>query len=148
MNNNQHQADTREYSAGVVLFREINGKRKYLILHYPGGHFDFPKGHLEKGETETMAAIRELEEETGISVDSVFEGFSTAITYLFRRPQKLVHKTVTFFLARADSGEIKISHEHQGYLWLDFESALSKITFENARGVLRRAEEFLNKQST
>lgn len=142
---NHHQGNVREYSAGIVLFREENGKRKYLILHYPGGHFDFPKGHLEAGETEKDAAIRELEEETGVKVNHLYDGFSEPITYNFSRRDTAVHKTVTFFLARTDHREIKISHEHRGYLWLDYAGALEKITFENAKAILKKAEQYLNK---
>ena len=53
----------KEHSAGVVLFRQMKDYREYLLLHYPSGHFDFPKGHLEEDETEREAAFRELEEE-------------------------------------------------------------------------------------
>ena len=55
-----------EFSAGVILYRQLKDSREYLLLHYPGGHFDFPKGHLEQDETEREAAYRELKEETGI----------------------------------------------------------------------------------
>lgn len=134
-----------EFSAGIVLFRPHDDKRKYLLLHYPSGHFDFPKGHLEAGETEKQAAIRELEEETGVSEVRVLDGFLEKIVYFFKRKGQLIHKTVTFFLGETTGSDVKISHEHQGYLWLDYSSALSKITFENAREILRRAEKFLQK---
>ena len=48
-----------ENSAGVIL---IKGD-KYLILHYEEGHWDFPKGNIEEGESEEEAALRELEED-------------------------------------------------------------------------------------
>lgn len=137
----------REFSAGVVLFREKDGHRKYLILHYPGGHFDFPKGHLEKGETEAQAALRELVEETGIEVSGFYPGFREEMNYSFRRQDHRVDKTVTFFLAETDSSQVIISHEHQGYLWLGYEETLAKITFENARQILRRAETALNNKT-
>lgn len=133
----------REYSAGVVLFTEKNGQRKYLILHYPGGHFDFPKGHLEQGETERDAALRELREETGIEVPDFIPGFQQKMFYSFRRHDHRVDKTVTFYLAGTATSSVIISHEHRGYLWLEFQQALQQITFENARQILRRAEELL-----
>ena len=63
-----------EKSCGVVLFRE-DPRREYLILHYPGGHLDFAKGHVEKGEerAEKRTALRELEEETGIKTVEKWE---------------------------------------------------------------------------
>jgi 8-oxo-dGTP pyrophosphatase MutT (NUDIX family) len=114
-----------------------------LILHYPGGHFDFAKGHLEEGETELQAAVRELQEETSVTPEKIFREFQEEIYYSFHRRDILVKKTVTFFLARTASPRVKISHEHKGYLWLDYEESLTKITFENARGILRKAESFL-----
>lgn len=133
----------KEYSAGVVIFREKNGIRKFLILHYPGGHFDFPKGHLEAGETEKQAALRELQEETGIVPHKFYEGFIDEMKYTFRRKEIYVDKTVTFFLAECLSNEVKLSHEHKGYLWLDYDAAMAKITFENARSILRKSVEYL-----
>jgi len=133
----------KEFSAGVIVFRDHGDKRKYLLLHYPSGHFDFAKGHLEKGETEKQAAIRELEEETGIKQIDLLEGFIDQVVYFFKRKGELIYKRVTFFLGRTNEGDIKLSDEHQGYLWLDYQAALAKITFENAREILRQAEQFL-----
>ncbi|MEI9966776.1 MAG: NUDIX domain-containing protein [Candidatus Moraniibacteriota bacterium] len=56
-----------ETSVGAVVFRSEGAKRLYLLLHYPSGHYDFAKGHIEDGETEEMTLRRETEEETGIT---------------------------------------------------------------------------------
>ena len=133
----------REYSAGIVLFKEKDGRRKYLILHYPGGHFDFPKGHLESGETEKQAAIRELHEETGIEITDIYPGFEEKIVFSFWRGASRVDKTVTFFLAETSTPKVTISHEHKGYLWLEYSEAVKKITFGNAKRILTKAEELL-----
>ena len=53
-----------EKSCGIVLFREEEGTRQFLLLHYPSGHWDLAKGHVEEGETEHETATRELLEET------------------------------------------------------------------------------------
>ena len=132
-----------EYSAGYIIFRVENGERLYLVLHYPGGHFDFAKGHLEEGESNQQAAVRELTEETGIEKVSTMDGFEQPIVYSFRRKDSLIEKKVTFFLGETEDQKIKISHEHQGFLWLPYAQALTKITFENARSVLRAAEKFI-----
>ena len=51
-----------ETSAGAVVFRDdsVRKARTFLVLHYPAGHWDFPKGAVEKGETEEQAARRSL----------------------------------------------------------------------------------------
>lgn len=136
---------SEEFSAGVIVYREQGAQRVYLLLHYPGGHWDFPKGHLENSESERQAAERELTEETGIVDINIHPDFQDVMIYYFKRQGRLIKKTVTFFLGWTSDSTVKISHEHQGYLWLDYESCLKKITFENARAMLRRAEQYLQK---
>ncbi len=134
-----------EQSAGFIVYR-INRKgiREYLILHYPGGHFDFPKGHIEKGETKMQAAERELEEETGITRVTWIEGYKEKINYKYRREGQLMSKDVYFFLAATRQKNVRISFEHQGFVWLPFNEAMLKITFDNARTLLTKAEEFIS----
>lgn len=137
----------REFSAGVVTYSiDIrNGApiRMYLLLAYPRGYWDFAKGKLEAGEDSKDAAIRELQEETGLSV-RFDEGFMEELYYKFTDPQRtLVDKKVTFFLGEASSQEVTLSHEHKGYCWLPYEEACKKLTFLNARTLLTHAEEFL-----
>ncbi len=133
-----------EHSAGAVVFY-LNSEPKYLILHYNEGHWDFPKGHIEEGEDALAAMIREVKEETGLDVDVVF-GFSERIDYYFRARydnHRLKHKIVDYFLAKAPSADVELSHEHMGYEWLEYEHALGKITHANSRNVLKKAHMFL-----
>jgi 8-oxo-dGTP pyrophosphatase MutT (NUDIX family) len=135
-----------EHSAGIVIYRN-SGEREYLLLDY-GGHWDYAKGHIERGETARAAAVRELKEETGIASAEFTDGFAQEITYFFRDKKKgLVHKSVIFFLAATDAQAIQLSDEHVGFAFLPFEQAVRKLTFASAREVLRKAEEFLNGQS-
>lgn len=134
----------KEFSAGVIVYRESQTSRKYLLLHYPGGYFDFPKGHLEQGETEKIAAVRELFEETGIKNIDICQEFKEAIHYQFRHQGVLILKTVTFFLGQTTQSEVTISDEHQGYLWLDFDTALSKMSFDDTKNLINKAHNFLN----
>ncbi|MBI4235041.1 NUDIX domain-containing protein [Candidatus Peregrinibacteria bacterium] len=131
-----------EISAGIVLFYERKGEKFYLLLKYPGSHFDFPKGHLEKGETELAAAIRELEEETGISGIEILKPFREEIYYTYEHNGKLSNKMVSFFLAKTSKKSVTLSHEHHDFVWLPYEKAHSKITYDNSRKVLEKAHEF------
>lgn len=134
----------QEHSAGFVIFREGKNHREYLLLHYPGGHFDFAKGHLENGETEQQAAVRELKEETSIEDIQWVDGYRHKIEYNYKRHGQLRYKDVIFFLAKTRQKKINLSFEHQGSLWLPYESAYQKLTFENAKDLLKKAEDHLN----
>jgi bis(5'-nucleosidyl)-tetraphosphatase len=136
-----------EISSGALIFRDdpMRSVRLFLVLHYPAGHWDFPKGAVEKGETLEQAAKREIFEETGIRVDSFIPGFKKEIEYYYRRQNNLAHKRVIFFLAKTDESRVRISFEHSGYDWLTYDQLLRRLTFENAKNVLREANVFLTK---
>src|SRR5215213_804492 len=121
-----------ERSAGVVLFRadpNSPGGRVFLLLDY-GRYWDFPKGHVEAGEDDLAAAVRELAEETGITDARVVPGFRHEIVYFFRdRKKGLIRKTVVFFLAEVAGRAVVISHEHVGSEFLRFERAVKQVTY-------------------
>jgi bis(5'-nucleosidyl)-tetraphosphatase len=133
---------SRERSAGIILFHNHHGRR-YLLLDY-GRHWDYPKGHLKKGETDLEAAERELHEETGLTAARFVPDFAREIRYFFRSGKKLIDKTVIFFLAETDKEKVHLSDEHIGYAWLDYETALDRLTYANAKDVLRAAEAHLS----
>jgi 8-oxo-dGTP pyrophosphatase MutT (NUDIX family) len=134
----------KETSAGIVLYRKENAKNLFLLLHYPSGHWDFVKGKMEKNETTHETAIRETKEETGIT-DIVFaENFEEWIRYDFKHQGELVQKKVVFFLAETKTKEIKISHEHSGYTWMDYNLSMEKLTFGNAKTILTKAQKLLS----
>ena len=130
-------------SSGIILFNENESIRKYLLLNYPTGHWDFIKGGIEDGETPHETSIRETEEETGITDIKFVNGYKEEIEYFFRVDNNDVHKKVIFFLARTNSINVKLSHEHNDFIWLEYESALKKLTYKNAMNVLTRSELFL-----
>ena len=134
-----------ETSAGIVLFRKEDSKNVFLLLHYPSGHWDFVKGKMEKGETTHETAIRETKEETGITDVEFLEGFEEWIEYNFQYQGELVQKKVVFFLAETKTKEIEISHEHLGHTWEDYNAAMEKTTFDNAKTVLTKAQALLSK---
>ena len=134
----------KETSAGIVLFRKEGTKKLFLLLHYPSGHWDFIKGKMEKGETTHETAIRETKEETGITDITFVENFEEWIEYNFKYKGELVQKKVVFFLAETKNAEIKISHEHSGYTWMDYNTAMEKTTFDNAKIVLTKAQKLIS----
>jgi 8-oxo-dGTP pyrophosphatase MutT (NUDIX family) len=102
------------------------------------------KGLVEKNESEKETALRELKEETGITVAELIGDFREKINYVYRMGGKTIYKEVTYFLAEVHNGKVELSHEHDGYEWLSYEKASKRIPFTNARGVLTKANRFLN----
>ncbi len=139
-----------EKSCGIIVFREELPQRLYLILHYEEGHWDFPKGHIEPGESEKEAAFREVYEETGIP-EPDFElvmGFRERIEYSFTRGAEEVGKEVVFYLGRTGTEKISLSNEHVGHEWLTYGEAHKRITYDTARALLEKAEKLLNDWGT
>ncbi|MEM0075562.1 MAG: NUDIX domain-containing protein [Conexivisphaerales archaeon] len=133
-----------ERSAGAVVFFSQKGELLYLLLKNRN-NFDLPKGNIEQDEEEKEAAVRETKEETGLKL--VFlEGFRKSISYFYTRPGGVkVHKTVVFFAAESSSKDVKISSEHDGFVWLNLHDALKQASHENTREVLKEADAFINR---
>jgi len=147
----------KEKSAGAIIFRREGGNIYYLLLHYGAGHWDFPKGHVEKGEKEKETVAREIKEETGIKDIKFLADFKVKIKYFYRKTYNqasksrkrvgvstpLIFKEVIFYLVETLTKEVRISYEHLGFQWLVFKEAIEKLTFKNAKEILRKANDFL-----
>ena len=133
----------KEISAGIVLYNDDNDEVQFLVLKYPGGHWDFVKGKMENSEEPKQTAIRETKEETGIIDVEFIDGFNEEISYTFYVKNKEINKKVIFYLGKTKSTEIIISHEHLDFAWLNFKDAIERITYENAERVLIKANNLL-----
>lgn len=134
-----------ERSAGTILFIEESSGILFLLLHYPSGHWDFVKGKIENGETLLQTVLREVKEETGISDVQFVKGFEERIEYNYKRSDRLVHKQVIFFLAKTNTRNVKLSYEHIDFVWLNFDEAMKKVTYKNARHILQKANALVYK---
>ena len=132
----------REKSCGALVYR-YEGDRLMLLLlrHRHGGHWSFPKGHVEGEETETETALREIREETGLSV-SLREGFRHTVEYY---PKPGVRNQVVYFLgeAPADAKIVRQEEEISELHWVEWSQAVEAVTFKNDRNLLNFAWEYL-----
>ena len=108
---------------------------KVLLIQQNEGHWGFPKGHVENGETEIETAIREVKEETNIDV-MPNENKRYVQEYTMKNG---ILKQVVFFLARKVSGDIKAQEcEIKNIKWFSFKDAISIITYDNTKELLRK----------
>lgn len=129
-----------EKSCGAVVWRRENGQLLFLVEHMKQGHCSIPKGHMEHGETERETALREILEETSLSV-TLDMGFRRTIRY---SPAPDVEKDVVFFAAEALPGRIIPQEcEVAAAEFLPPAQAMAAMTFDSDRETLRLALEYL-----
>ncbi len=144
-----------EKSVGAVVFRVQNDVRQYLLIKYRNGHWEFPRGKMENGESEIDTMRREIMEEVGIIDLHVIPSFRRSIRFFYtaqgreREERKMdkncifVQKKAVFYLASVSpNDEIGLSHEHVDFVWLSFQEAYDKLTFDNAKNVLKKAHQY------
>ncbi len=132
-----------ERSCGAVVFRFINGERRFLLIKNKRScHWGFPKGHVENGETDEDTAKREVLEETGIHI-SIFPGFKHKSEYTIRGK---IEKSVLIFLATTKDIQTVIQPEEiEDYIWLGYDNALSTLNYPNDKDILTLAKSYIDK---
>ena len=116
-----------------------------MLLNYPTGHWDFPKGNVEEGEAEMETIRREVKEETSIDSIEFINGFRKKIKYNYKRRGKLVYKEVIFYLSETKDNNVKLSFEHKDYAWLNYNDAMKLLTYKNAKIILEEVNILLTK---
>jgi bis(5'-nucleosidyl)-tetraphosphatase len=132
-----------EISSGAIVYYVDNQNITFLLLHYFSGHWDFPKGIKERGESDIDTALREIIEETGITDITILDGFKKEVFYKYKRNNYLISKKVIFFLATVNSKKVVLSSEHKGFVWEEYENALRRITYKNSKEILTEGYKFL-----
>lgn len=127
-----------EISAGAIVYRITDESPEILLLENKGEHFEFAKGHLEKGEDLYECAKREVIEETGISTVELIDGFHEYFTVKKEYLRDTSFKTIHLFLVKTDE-EVKISSEHLSCKWVSVEEALKELDKEYEKHVLEKA---------
>lgn len=129
------------------MFTQQGGKIQYVIIKSTEGDYGFPKGHIEKGESEKETALREIREETGLHVN-IISGFRTADEYpLPNKPD--VMKQVIYFSAEFDSQTIKYQKEELlGAYLMTYPEAMSVFQFDSSKRILKEADAFIKQHIT
>ena len=132
----------REKSCGVLVLRQQEDELYVVLLrHRFGGHWSFPKGHVEAGESERQTALREVREETGLTGIKLMDGFRESVEY---SPKPGVKKQVVYFLGEATTDRVvKQEEEISRIIWTDIRRAWRIVAFENDKNLIWMAHKRL-----
>lgn len=126
-----------EKSCGAIVVDD----GKVLLVKHNAGHWDFPKGHVEEGETEFETAIREVKEETNIDIK--IEKENRYITKY--SPKENVMKTVIYFIGEKVGGEDKPQIEEVSDVeWIDVNNAVERITHQRSKEIMMQVIKDMN----
>ena len=135
---------TRETSAGGVVYRLEAGTPLFLLIRDSYANWGFPKGHVERGEQASDAAVREVREETGLT-SLVLHGLIDTIDWYFRFRGRLIHKSCHFYLM--ETSESRTAPQRAEGItacqWIEYGPAHESLSYANAREVLRRARDMI-----
>lgn len=138
---------TARLAAGLVVFRRYRNAFQYLLLQtsYGENHWTPPKGHLDEGEDNLEAAIRETLEESGLVENKDYtildRNYNIAINYLVKNKPK----EVKYWIAEVHDNltEVTLSDEHIDFRWAELQEAISLVKYEQMIDVLRQTEDYL-----
>ena len=123
--------EIQEKSCGCIIVKD----NKVLLIRHNKGHWGFPKGHMEDGETEVQTAIREVKEETGLDV-KIDEDKRLVEEYITDKGR---YKQVVYYEAVIVSGSITIQEEElSDARWFDFEEAKENITYKETKDTFKK----------
>ncbi|MEG0762968.1 MAG: NUDIX domain-containing protein [Oscillospiraceae bacterium] len=131
----------KEKSCGAICYQKSDDKIEILLIkHRYGGHWSFPKGHVEKGEDEETTAMREVREESGAKI-KILDGYREINTY---SPSKGAIKDVIIFVAQIIGGRLLPQPEEVSEVaMLSYDAALERLTFETDRLMLAKAKQMI-----
>lgn len=141
---NKRRAELEVSAGGIVFRRPPAEAARFLLIRDSYRNWGFPKGHLEGAESPAQAALRETAEETGLE-QLVLHGPIRVIDWHFRFRGRHIHKYCHFFLFESPDGEVcpQVDEGITACQWRPLNEALELLSYDNARGVLKRAGEMV-----
>jgi 8-oxo-dGTP pyrophosphatase MutT (NUDIX family) len=135
-----------EVSAGGVVYRMADDAIEVLICKDAGYHkWVLPKGLVNQGETPEQAAVREVQEEVGVT-GQIVEALDPPEKYVYTARGVRVFKVVHYFLMVYESGsETQHDHEMEAVRWARIDEAIDLMGYQGAKDVLARARDKIAK---
>lgn len=133
----------RDFSCGVIPYRiNAHSVHEFLLIQHNAGHWAFPKGHPEQGETNLQTAKRELAEETGLTDVVIYEQHPLEEQYTFtKRSGKQVDKRVLYFLGQVASDQAVVLQQAEvsNFFWGDAKQTRRLLSFDEGRQLFDQA---------
>ncbi len=133
-----------EISAGAIVYTTIEDQIRFLVIKDFHGNYGFPKGHLEKDETEEEAAIREIKEETGIDIE-LNTSFREELSYIM--PNGIPKVSIYFLGYFKDQDPLRQEEEVETICLLPYEETYELLTFDNMKEALYKANAYLKERN-
>ncbi|MBI4176980.1 MAG: NUDIX domain-containing protein [Candidatus Aenigmarchaeota archaeon] len=132
----------RRVAIGVVFRKSADGV-EFLLLKRKRKGWELPKGGIEKGETAKRAALREVREETGLTLLKIVKRINEKIIYNYPKEYAARHGYTgteqKAFLIESLGGPVRVEkRSFSGFAWLDAKNALRRLKWDNQRNLLHR----------
>lgn len=144
-----------EKSVGGVVYRKQGDQILFLLVQYRSWQWDFPKGHVEEGESEEQTLRREILEETKIDDLEILPNFRSSVRYFYtaKGNEKIertargegiyIFKNAVYFAVKTSKQDVEIDFENKAFVWLSFDEAFKKLGNDGSRNVLSEVAEAL-----
>ncbi|EKD46448.1 MAG: hypothetical protein ACD_67C00232G0003 [uncultured bacterium] len=138
-----------EKSVGCVIYRKQDEKTLFLLVQYRSWQWDFPKGHVEEGESEEQTMRREVSEETGIDDLEILPDFRSSVRYFYvakgnEKKERIangegiyIFKQAVYYAAQTKNEDVKIDFENKGFVWLTCDEVLQKLRNDGSKKIMR-----------
>ena len=124
------------FSSGGLVTKKENGNRLVLLIKHEDGFLVFPKGHIEHGETEQEAALREVKEETGLDTINVIRKLGIVVRPSIEHSGETVLKTIHIY--HFDTSNYEHGDADEEYGWFTLDEAIQGLGFEQEKDFLRK----------
>lgn len=132
-----------EHSYGIIPCRRTKSGWEVYLVQLHAGHWGFPKGHPNSGETPHQTAERELLEETGLKIVKIIAEESFQEEYTFRAQGAVIEKRVTYYIAEVAGEATPCQTELKGAGWFPAEQVSGQLTFSQGKSIWNKASQFL-----
>jgi len=138
-------------AVGIIPVHQEDEKLLFCLVRHADGHWGFPKGHLEAGESEREAARRELREETGIEEVEMVPNKMFTEQYTFELKGVSYNKTVTYFIGLVKDASRTTLDDFKKEIpemrWLSYDEMLGTLTFlEGKREMLNEVWKYVRER--